>query len=38
MAILNASEQLLEDTLNGQEESVALALDNAHTMVSSSLT
>lgn len=38
MEILTASEQLLQDTLDCREKSVALALDNAHTMVSSSLT
>lgn len=37
-AILNASEKLLNDTLNCLEKNVAKALDNAHTMVSSSLT
>ena len=36
--ILKSSEQLLEDTLNGNEESVAKGLDDAHMEVSSILT
>ena len=38
MRILKASEKLLEDTLAGREESVARALDTAHTEVASILT
>jgi len=38
MEILKASEQLMEDTLNGEEERVARALDNAHSEVASILT
>ena len=38
MRVLKASERLLEDTLNGDEQSVAEALDKAHTEVSSVLT
>ena len=38
MQILKASEKLLEDTLNGDEESVALGLDRAHTEAASILT
>ncbi|MDE7424470.1 MAG: ATP-binding protein [Lachnospiraceae bacterium] len=38
MSILKASEKLLEDTLRGDGESVARALDKAHTEVSSILT
>ena len=38
MRVLKASEKLLEDTLCGDEESVAEALDRAHTEVSSILT
>ena len=38
MRVLKASEKLLEDTLNGDEQSVATALDKAHTEVSSILT
>ncbi len=38
MRVLKASEKLLEDTLNGDEQSVAKALDKAHTEVSSILT
>ncbi len=38
MRVLKASEKLLEDTLNGNEQSVAEALDRAHTEVSSILT
>lgn len=38
MSVLKASQKLLEDTLNADEESVALALDNAHTEVASMLT
>ncbi|MDE7424580.1 MAG: ATP-binding protein [Lachnospiraceae bacterium] len=38
MHILKASEKLLEDTLRGDGESVARALDKAHTEVSSILT
>ena len=37
MRVLKASEKLLEDTLNGDEQSVATALDKAHTEVSSIL-
>ena len=36
--ILKASEKLLEDTLHGDEESVAAGLDKAHTEVASILT
>ena len=38
MRILKASEKLLEDTLNGNAESVAEALDQAHTEAASVLT
>ncbi|MDE7423287.1 MAG: ATP-binding protein [Lachnospiraceae bacterium] len=38
MRVLKASEKLLEDTLRGDGESVARALDQAHTEVSSILT
>lgn len=38
MSILKASEKLLEDTLRGNEKSVAEGLDRAHTEVSSILT
>ncbi len=38
MRVLKASEKLLEDTLAGEEESVARGLDRAHTEVSSILT
>ena len=38
MNVLRASEKLLEDTLNGEEESVAEALDRAHMEVASILT
>ena len=38
MRVLKASEKLLEDTLRGDEESVAGGLDRAHTEVSSILT
>ena len=38
MRILRASEQLLSDTLNGNEESVALGLDKAHMEAASILT
>ncbi len=38
MHVLKASEQLLEATLNGDEESVARGLDRAHTEVASILT
>lgn len=38
MRVLKASEKLLEDTLCGDEESVANGLDRAHTEVSSILT
>lgn len=38
MSVLKASEKLLEDTLHGDGESVAKALDKAHTEVSSILT
>ena len=38
MRILQASEKLLEDTLAGREESVARALDAAHTEAASVLT
>ncbi len=38
MNVLKASEQLLEDTLSGREDSVAEGLDRAHTEVSSILT
>ena len=38
MRVLKASEKLLEDTLRGDGESVARALDKAHTEVSSILT
>lgn len=38
MRVLKASEKLLEDTLRGDEESVAEGLDRAHTEVSSILT
>lgn len=36
--MLKASDKLLEDTLNGDEKSVAEALDRAHTEVASILT
>lgn len=38
MRVLNASENLLRDTLNCREESVAQALDKAHTEVASVMT
>lgn len=38
MQVLNASEKLLEDTLKGDAEKVAAALDKAHTDVASILT
>ena len=38
MRVLKESEKLLEDTLNGKEESVARGLDRAHTEVASILT
>ncbi len=38
MRVLKASEQLLEDTINGDAERVAEALDRAHTEVASMLT
>ncbi len=38
MRVLKASEKLLEDTLNGDEQSVATALDKAHMEISSILT
>ncbi len=38
MAIINASKRLLDDTINGNEEAVAQALDAAHTAVMSNLT
>ena len=38
MRVLKASEKLLEDTLDGNAESVAEALDRAHTEVASILT
>jgi len=38
MNVLKASEKLLGDTLNGDEESVAAALDRAHMEVASILT
>ena len=38
MRVLRASGKLLEDTLNGDAESVAAALDQAHTELSSILT
>lgn len=38
MQVLKASEKLLEDTLNGDEKSVAEGLDRAHTEVASILT
>lgn len=38
MRVLKASEKLLEDTLNGNEQGVAEALDRAHMEVSSILT
>ncbi|MCM1258852.1 MAG: ATP-binding protein, partial [Roseburia sp.] len=38
MRILKASEKLLEDTLNGDEDSVAQGLDKAHTEAASILT
>ena len=38
MRVLKASEKLLEDTLGGDEKSVAKGLDRAHTEVSSILT
>lgn len=38
MRVLKASEKLLEDTLRGDEESVAKGLDMAHTEVASILT
>ena len=38
MRILKASDRLLEDTLNGEADSVALALDRAHTEAASILT
>ena len=38
MRVLKASEKLLEDTLNGDEESVAEGLDKAHTEIASILT
>lgn len=38
MRVLRASEKLLEDTLSGDEESVAIGLDRAHMEVASILT
>ena len=38
MAVINASKKLLDDTVNGNEEAVARALDAAHTEVTSPLT
>ncbi|MCQ2218764.1 MAG: ATP-binding protein [Paludibacteraceae bacterium] len=38
MAIVNASKKLLDDTINGNEDAVAKALDAAHTEVTSNLT
>lgn len=38
MRVLKASEQLLEDTINGDGESVAKGLDRAHTEIASILT
>ena len=38
MAIVNASKKLLDDTINGNEDAVANALDAAHTEVTSNLT
>ncbi|MDE7206242.1 MAG: PD-(D/E)XK nuclease domain-containing protein, partial [Lachnospiraceae bacterium] len=38
MRVLNESEKLLENTLSGDEKSVAKALDKAHTEVASVLT
>lgn len=38
MRVLRASGKLLEDTLNGDAESVAAAFDQAHTELSSILT
>ncbi|MBR6043259.1 MAG: AAA family ATPase [Paludibacteraceae bacterium] len=38
MAVVNASKRLLDDTINGNEESVARALNAAHTEVTSPLT
>jgi len=38
MRVLKASEKLLEDTLRGDEEAVALGLDQAHTEAASILT
>ncbi|MDE7479622.1 MAG: ATP-binding protein [Lachnospiraceae bacterium] len=38
MRVLKMSEKLLEDTLNGDEKSVAEALDKAHTEIASILT
>lgn len=38
MRVLKASEKLLEDTINGEEDSVAKGLDRAHTEVASILT
>ena len=38
MRVLKASEKLLEDTLNGDEEAVARGLDRAHSEVASILT
>ena len=38
MAVVNASKRLLDDTINGNEEAVARALDAAHTEVTNPLT
>ena len=38
MAIVNASKKLLDDTINGNQDAVANALDAAHTEVTSNLT
>ena len=38
MQILKASDQLLEDTLRGDADRVASALDDAHTQAASILT
>ena len=38
MEIINASKKLLDDTINGNEEAVARALDAAHTEVTNPLT
>lgn len=37
MRVINASESLLQDTLDGREAKVAAALDNAHTEIASNL-